>query len=501
VEKLTIKKTEKIEYKFKNPSEIDENKSYDFAITRPINVWGSVSYSNNKRRNKSVSVTALIDNTEYKTKTSAYGYFSFHSDPDEEEITTYVSASDGLGVESNRVTIKLNDNYSYYYIPKLIVPTGISVRGYVKNTCGISKANISIELGKGKNKKTFSEYTAYGYFDINLPVNMAGSKAKVKINCQGKKITKKIDLGKDDIDLGSIEFCSGEKPEPDCIYAVIGEKIVKFDTKKDRYTEMFQKNNQTSAHKYQAWYKSPEHNATLILEIITYPKTFSKSNKLSVYLVSDEISASRNNIYAPKSKENIYEFKTDFELYNDKIESEEDDDEVYLYGSASIKNKSVTDNIKSAYIDKQLSSKATSILVGKSNSTEFLTLTLPKNATKESEQSLKKNGFIEKTSFIDDEGRFVSINLQDNAEALIRRNKDNTSDMTILTREGIGKEPLYNCWKVDFQNSSLKGKGRSVDYLWKNEADIAQLVMFGPIMGVKFTKTDITEEKCGCTTK
>jgi hypothetical protein len=73
--------------------------------------------------------------------------------------------------------------------------------------------------------------------------------------------------------------------------------------------------------------------------------------------------------------------------------------------------------------------------------------------------------------------------------------------MTILTREGIGKEPLYNCWKVDFQNSSLKGKGKSVDYLWKNEADIAQLVMFGPIMGVKFTKTDITEEKCGCTTK
>ena len=501
VEKLTIKKTEKIEYKFNNPSEIDENKSYDFAITRPINVWGSVSYSDNKRRNKSVSVTVLIDNTEYKTKTSASGYFSFHSDPDEEEITTYVSASDGLGVESNRETIKLNNNYSYYYIPKLIVPTGISVRGYVKNTCGISKANISIELGKGKNKKTFSEYTAYGYFDINLPVNMAGSKAKVKINCQGKKITKKIDLGKDDIDLGSIEFCSGEKPEPDCIYAVIGEKIVKFDTKKDRYTEMFQKNNKTSAHKYQAWYKSPEHNATLILEIITYPKTFSKSNKLSVYLVSDEISASRNNIYAPKSKENIYEFKTDFELYNDKIESEEDEDEVYLYGSASIMNKSVTDNIKSAYIDKQLSSKATSILVGKSNSTEFLTLTLPKNATKESEKSLKKNGFIEKTSFIDDEGRFVSINLQDNAEALIRRNKDNTSDMTILTREGIGKEPLYNCWKVDFQNSSLKGKGRSVDYLWKNEADIAQLVMFGPIMGVKFTKTDITEEKCGCTTK
>ena len=36
--------------------------------------------------------------------------------------------------------------------------------------------------------------------------------------------------------------------------------------------------------------------------------------------------------------------------------------------------------------------------------------------------------------------------------------------------------------------------------MWKNEADIAQLIMFGPIMGVKFTETDIEEEKCGCTT-
>ncbi|MEE0995898.1 MAG: carboxypeptidase-like regulatory domain-containing protein [Paludibacteraceae bacterium] len=498
VEKLTIQKTEKMEYKFNNPSEIDENKSYDFAITQPIYAWGYVHYSDNKRRNKSVSVTALIDNKEYKIKTSASGYYSFYFNPDVKEITTYVSASDGLGVESNRVSKKTKDIYWSLYIPQIIVPTGISVRGYVKNTCGISKANISIELGKGKNKKTFSEYTAYGYFDIDLPVSVAGSKSKVKINCQGKNTTKKIDLDKDDIDLGSIEFCSGEKPEPDCIYAVIGEKIVKFDTKKDRYTEMFQKNNKTLGHKYQAWYKSPEHNATLILEIITYPEYIDKSNRLSAYLVSDEISASRNEIYAPKNKENIYEFKTDFELYNDKIESEEDDDEVYLYGSASIMNKNITDNIKSTYIDIQLRSKASSILAGKSNSTEFLTLILPKEATKDLERLLRKFGFVEKSTFMDDEGRFASIFLKDDAEAYIKRNKDNTSDVTILTREGIGQEPLYSCWKVDFKNSSLKGKGKSVDYMWKNEADIAQLVMFGPIMGVKFTKTDITEEKCGC---
>lgn len=328
---------------------------------------------------------------------------------------------------------------------------------------------------------------------------MIGSKAKVKINCQGKKITKKIELDKKEINLGKIEFCTGEKPEPDCIYAIIGDKTVKFDTKKDRYTEMFQKNNKTLGNKYQAWYKSPDYNGTLVLEIISYPESREKRDRLSVYLVSDNISASKTGIYTDKNKKNIYTFKTDFELYDDRI-SDDDDNEVYLYGSADIENKSITNNIDSTYIDKQLSFNALSILVGKSNSTKFQTLTLSKDATKVIENSLKKKGFKEKTTFMDDEQRIASIYLQDNAEAIIHRNKDNTSDVTILTREGIGKEPLYNCWKVDFKNSSLKGKGKSVDYMWKNEADIAQLVMFGPIMGVKFTKTDITEQKCGCTT-
>ena len=415
------------------------------------------------------------------------------------EVTTYVKASDGCGVESNRVSKKINGEYRYRYLGNLVIPTGISVSGYIKNTCGPSKANITIESGRGKDKKIFSQSTRYGYFDMYLPLNMIDSKAKVKINCQGKRITKKIEIDKKEIDLGKIEFCTGEKPEPDCIYALIGDKTVKFDTKKDRYTEMFQKNNKTLGYKYQAWYKSPDYNGTLVLEIISYPESRNKSERLSVYLVSDNISASKTGIYTKKSKNNIYTFKTDYELYNDRI-SDDDADEVYLYGSADIENKSITNNIDSTYIDKQLSFKALSILVGKSNSTKFQTLTLSKDATKVIENSLKKKGFKEKSTFMDDEQRIASIYLQDDAEALIHRNNDNTSDVTILTREGIGKEPLYNCWKVDFKNSSLKGKGKSVNYMWKNEADIAQLVMFGPIMGVKFTKTDITEQKCGCST-
>lgn len=484
-------------YEFADPSEIEEDKSYDFTIDRPIQLYGWIYLSNNRGSRKSFNVTVNINNKEYNVKTSSSGTYSFLVSSDTKEVTAYVKANDGFGVESNKSSRKINSEFRWNYIPCITIPTGISVSGYVTNTCGPTKANVTIESGRGKNKKIFSQSTRYGYFEFYLPLSMIDSKAKVKINCQGKKITKKIDIDKKEIDLGNTEFCSGEKPEPNCIYAIIGDKTVKFDTKKDRYTEMFQKNNRTQSHKYQAWYKSPDFNGTLVLEIISYPESQRTSNDLSIYLISDNISASKERIYAKKNKENIYTFKTDYELYNERGN---DDDEIYLYGSADIENKSINNNIDTVYISKHLSINASRILVGKNNSTKFQTLTLPKSSTKDVEKILKKSGFVEKSTFMDDEQRVSSIYIQDNAEAIIHRNKDNTSDVTILTRDGIGKEPLYNCWKVDFKNSSLKGKGKSVDYMWKNEADIAQLVMFGPIMGVKFTKTDITEQKCGCST-
>lgn len=484
-------------YEFADPSEIEEDKSYDFTIDRPIQLYGWIYLSNNRGSRKSFNVTVNINNKEYNVKSSSSGTYSFLVSSDTKEVTAYVKANDGFGVESNKSSRKINSEFRWNYIPCITIPTGISVSGYVTNTCGPTKANVTIESGRGKNKKIFSQSTRYGYFEFYLPLSMIDSKAKVKINCQGKKITKKIDIDKKEIDLGNTEFCSGEKPEPNCIYAIIGDKTVKFDTKKDRYTEMFQKNNRTQSHKYQAWYKSPDFNGTLVLEIISYPESQRTSNDLSIYLISDNISASKERIYAKKNKENIYTFKTDYELYNERGN---DDDEIYLYGSADIENKSINNNIDTVYISKHLSINASRILVGKNNSTKFQTLTLPKSSTKDVEKILKKSGFVEKSTFMDDEQRVSSIYIQDNAEAIIHRNKDNTSDVTILTRDGIGKEPLYNCWKVDFKNSSLKGKGKSVDYMWKNEADIAQLVMFGPIMGVKFTKTDITEQKCGCST-
>ena len=42
----------------------------------------------------------------------------------------------------------------------------------------------------GKNKKVFSRSSRYGYFEIDLPISMKNAKAKVKINCNGKRITK-----------------------------------------------------------------------------------------------------------------------------------------------------------------------------------------------------------------------------------------------------------------------------------------------------------------------
>ena len=490
----------KSEYEFNDPSEIEEDKSYDFTIDRPIKLSGWINLSNNNTPRKPFNVTVNINNKEFNVKSSSTGIYSFLVSSDVKEVTAYVKADDAYGVESNKSSKTINSEHNRYYnyLPPITVLTGVTVNGYITNTCGASKANVTIESGRGKDKKIFSQSTKYGYFEIYLPLDMIDSKAKVKINCQGKKITKKINLDKKEIDLGNTEFCSGDKPEPDCIYAIIGDQTVKFDTKKDRYTEMFQKDNKTQSHKYQAWYKSPDFNGTLVLEIISYPEFSKETTYLSVYLITDNISASKEMIYTPRNEKNIYTFKTDYELYNEK---NNDDDEIFLYGSAEIENKSINNNfIDTAHISKRLNVIASKILVGKNNSTKFQTLTLPKSSTKNVENILKKSGFVEKETFMDDEQRFSSIYIQDNAEALIHRNKDNTSDVTILTREGIDKQPLYQCWKVDFKNSSLKGKGKSVDYMWKNEADIAQLVMFGPIMGVKFTKTDITEQKCGCST-
>ena len=84
-------------------------------------------------------------------------------------------------------------------------------------------------------------------------INMI-SESGVPIVCCGKKFTKKAELDKKDIDFGTISLCSKTKIEPNCIYAIIGDKTVKFDTKKDKHTELFQS---TMSNKYQVWYKFP----------------------------------------------------------------------------------------------------------------------------------------------------------------------------------------------------------------------------------------------------
>lgn len=499
-------KSIRTKYEFNDPSEIDENLSYDFILSRPINVYGSVKGSNRYYLGKKINITAIVDGKEYTVKSSSWGYYSFKVNEETKKITAYVKAKDGYGIESNRESELIeNNSYGYVYIPRLVVPTGVSVSGSVVNTCGPSKADVSVVIGRGRNKDVITTSTRSGYFRVNLPATIGG-KVKVKINCQGKRITKKVDVDKTDIDLGTLEFCSGEKPEPDCIYALIGDRTIKFDTKKDLYTEMFQRKQKQQksragvVSKYQAWYKNPNNKETLILEIVTVK--FYHKRILKMYLVSDRFTAEKSSDHVEENlKEETYTFKTDCDIYANNIDDDSDEDDIYLYGSATIKNKKVEDNMNSNYVNQSnFVNKDTKLLVGKSKSTEFSTLTVDKDATKRLEDDLKKKGFKEKSTFRDDEHRIASIFVRDDAEALIHRNNDMTSDVTILTREGIGKEPLYHCWKVDFKNSSMKKKGSSVDYMWKNEADIVQLVMFGPIMGVEFTKTDISEQKCGCTT-
>lgn len=486
-------------YEFKDPSEIDEETSYDFVIDNPKHMWGRVLSTQNRYIFDPLFVTVIADGHEFKVNTKGSSSYSFQVSEDTKDIYAYVSANDGYGVESNKVKFDIQDSANYMSVmPNIYVPTGITVSGTIVNTCGPSKANVTIESGRLWNKESFSQMSKLGYFSIILPAKMKGD-AKVKINCQGKRITKKIDIDKENIDLGTLEFCSGEKPEPDCIYAIIGEKTVKFNTKTDKYTEMFQKSN-ASDFKYQAWYKAPDYNATLVLEINKHVyDTDSKiktNHVLNIYLLNNGEIAKSKSITVPTKKDNIYTFKTDCELITDN-----DTEDVYLYGSGDVEEKKISDNINMAYISSDIYYGSNKVLVGKNNSTKFYTLTVSKESTKWLENNLKSQGFKEHSTFMDDEQRISSIFLQDNAEALIHRNKNNTSDVTILVRDGIGTEPLYHCWKVDFSNSSLKNsKDGNINYMWKNEADIAQLAMFGPIMGIKFTKTDIKEQKCGCAT-
>ncbi len=491
-EKTVLNQKEYEKYDFINSWVIDPDASYDFVMDRPIGVYGSVCFSDYKRLKKPVTITVVIDQKEYRV--SSKGWYAFGISPDVQEIYAYVKAEDGCGVESNKVSKKISQ-YRMIWMPSIYIPNGFDISGFVVNTCGPSKAKVTIEVGKGKNKMTFSQNTKYGYFNIDLPISVKGSKAKVKIDCCGKRFTKKIDKIDSNLYLGRMEVCLGEKPDPDCIYAIVGDKTVKFNTKKDKFTEMFQSKG-SGTRKYQVWYKSPDYDGMLILENNYNEYSISgPRHTLCVYLLTDMMNVAKSKgTDARADKDSLFTFKTDCELYVDS----EDDDEIYLYGSAAIKNK----NIRDVEIYKNYPcSKSANVLVGSSNSTEFMTLTVPKESTKNIENLLKNKGLKDKTTYMDDEQRITSIYLHDDAQAIIHRNKDNTSNATILVRGGIGKEPLFKCWKVDFRNSSLKKKGDSnINYMWKNEADIAQLIMFGPIMGVKFTETDIEEEKCGCTT-
>ena len=483
------KKQEVKKYVFENPWEIDTDKSYDFVIDQPTFIYGSIYSTNYRRISDSITVTAIIDQEEYPIR--AQRYYSFPVSSSSKEATLYVKANDGYGLESNRVTREL-EKKAWQYMPNIFVPTGITVNGSIVNTCGPSKAKITLESGHGKNKKVFSRSTRFGYFDFELPISMKNAKAKVKINCSGKRITKKIELDSDRINIGNIEVCAGEKPDPNCIYAIIGDRTVKFNTKKDKYTEMFQKKPSNETCRYQVWYKSPDYGGMLILEN-QHSSSYGKHQRLTVYLLTDNMSVTEHSEIVPSSETNIYTFKTGYEMYGDI----EDDEDIYIYGSADVENKDVDNEISSVF--QSTYKKAKNILVGKSESTSFYTLNLTQELTKEFEKILKDNGFKEKTTFMDDEQRITSIFIEENSEAVIHRNKDKTADATILVRDGIGSEPLFCCWKVDFRNSTLKKRGESnINYMWKNEADIAQLVMFGPIMGVRFTKTNAEEDKCGC---
>lgn len=495
-----VKKTHAT-YEFNDPSEIDENKSYDFLIDRPVFVHGSLYLSNGGAVYDPINVTVNVDGKEYGVF-SRFGHYCFCVSSGCNKITAYVKASDAYGVESNKVEL-LGLRY-YNYLRALYVKSGISVRGSFVNTCGPSISSVTLEVGKGKNKKTYSKNTRFGYFRFDLPFTLRDSKGKVIINSFGTRQTKKFEIdGISDVNLGEIEMCAGIKPEPNCFYVLFDDKTVKFDTKKDKYTEMYQIEDEITYKngvrvtgktvRYQAWYKVPGFNGALIVELGS-----GKYDRERIYLVADGTYGSKN-LVVKKKERNQYVLKTDGDIFMQKQGTYDFSDYVYLFGSAEIERKEVDKKLITEYVTENMYNQTEKILVGVSKDTKFFTLQCKE--LKLLEKTLLQKGFKEHSTFLNDEGKVASIYLKENVMALITRKNEKMDEVTVLLQNGIENGPIYHCWKMDFGNSSMTKRGeRSVDYSWKNDAEMIQLVMFGQAMGVNISKTDISSEKCGCTT-
>lgn len=487
-------------YSIASENSVKPGFSYDFVLPNRHCGYGRLTNSDGGSLS-SVMVTAMIDGKEYSTY-STYGFYRFLY-LDAKKASVGVKSADYYGYKEKFYSVPCNNGVLSF--PKIVVPTGQVIKGCVVNTCGPSFANVTLLYG-GLLKKKRESYTvstdAYGRFSLQVPFDKRDESKQIRIRCNNKQ--KKIKINSEDnvVNLGDIEMCSDFALENNCVYVEADNKILKFDLEKDRYNEMM-KSEANNKIKHQIWCKTSNYAGFLV---------FNADGKYSIHQSNKKVrdttfKVTSYTVYLVTPNLTTYEGSSsalcgdgDFDNINLDLYDQRGDD-VFVFGKVApewVLPETYLDDFYKQYLFNRNEIKQ--LTYGNSQQQQFFTFSSDKKSPKGFEDELKKQKkMVEKGTFRDAGDNVATVFANDNEQVLVRRLANGKWETTILQREGIGNEPLFQCWKVDFSRSSIRTKGASpVEYMLRNEADIINMVMFGPLMGIKFEKTNISDNKCGC---
>ncbi|MBO4332613.1 MAG: carboxypeptidase regulatory-like domain-containing protein [Paludibacteraceae bacterium] len=482
-------------YSFAGEKSVKPDFSYDIVLPDRYSGYGRIT-DEDGRFLSNVRVTAKIDGKEFSTNSTYFGLYRFQY-LEAKKAVVGVKSADYYGYNEKFYNVPCNKGELSF--PTIVMPGCQTIRGCVVNTCGPSFAKVTLLYG-GFLKKKRESYTvstdAYGRFSLQVPFNKRKESKQIRIRCNNKQ--KKIKVNSDDkiVYLGDIEMCSDFALENNCVYVDTDNKILKFDLEKDRCNEMMK--SEGSKIKHQIWCKSSDYAGFLVFNVDGKFSIKQSGNRdttfdvtsYTVYLVTPNLTTYEGTGAALYSSNGFD--KVNMDIYDQR------GDDVFVFGSVAPEWV-----LPLTYVDdfyKPYAQNAQQLTYGNSKQQQFFTFTSKKMSPLDFEKKLKKDRkMAEKGTFRDAGDKVATVFANDNEQVLVRRMANGKWEATVLQREGIGSEPLFQCWKVDFSRSSIRTRGASpVEYMLRNEADIVNMVMFGPLMGIKFEKTNISDNKCGC---
>ncbi len=483
------------EYKFNDHSEIDKNERYNFELPEKRKAWGRVRFTDGSTYPDPIKVTVKINGQDMDPVTTTwYSCYCFDYLEESKDITVRVKSEDFFNCEGKEYQCEIYGKL--INVPTIILATGQRIYGRIVNSCGPSTAKVSLYVGKKrKERHTLDQETSnLGDFSIYVPLTDVEKKKDLRINCFGTQVNIPIkNKGNgEDINIGNIDICGDGQLDSNCVYVNLDKKIVKFYLDNDIMEKVSFDGIKGIAYRtnsYQKWYKSDEYKGKLIIKNDVkeyYTGGCSATTHLSI--VTPEQKVYENKIWSSSGKdfssyfgERVYNISTNL--------MDIDGNDIYVYGTIAFKPI-----LGEKYMDERL--RQYEFVYGKSETDSFKKYLFSQTETKKIEDYLKKElKMSEKETIRDDQGDFATIFVGENDLAIIKRKKTGKSEVTMIHKEGIGNEKLYNCWKVSFVGSTMKSP---TQYMWKSDIEIINMKMFGAAMGIKFEKTNIPEEKCGC---